>query len=151
MANKSEVFFISHDFDKSIDRGSLKALTINAIKVVAQAKALAPRDKGQLANSIMYKLSDGSEDGFNDGSGEDPASENNKINETPKKGTALIGSGVNYAIHQEFGTKRMAPQPFMRPAIDIELRGGNGSKFFKETINAQIKIENRKKRASKKL
>ena len=31
--------------------------------------------------------------------------------------TGYVGSPVEYAIYQEFGTRYMAPQPFLRPAI----------------------------------
>ena len=35
---------------------------------------------------------------------------------TPER--AIIGTGVEYAEHLEFGTSRMAPRPFLRPAVD---------------------------------
>ena len=48
--------------------------------------------------------------------------------------SAEIGPTASYAAHVEFGTRRMRPQPFMRPAADqhfpsfeeaIELLGGD--------------------------
>lgn len=60
--------------------------------VETYAKVLAPVDTGALRNSIM-------------------------VDEvTPDR--AIIGPHVEYAEHVEFGTTRMAAQPYLRPALD---------------------------------
>jgi len=63
-----------------------------AIKFEAQAVALAPVDTGRLRSSIGYN----------------------------KDGDSyLVGTNVDYAIHQEFGTKNMPAQAFLRPTAEI--------------------------------
>ena len=66
-----------------------------AADVTADAKSFAPVYTGNLKNSIGYDL-------FNKGG----------------EVGAEIGPTASYAIHQEFGTSRMAPQPFLNPAFD---------------------------------
>ena len=90
-----------------------------AIAVTAQAKMLAPVDMGQLRNSIMYKTPVTS-GGFNDGSG-DPAPK--QITVIPREDEAYVGTNLDYAPYQEFGTRAMAPQPYLRPAIDVVVKG----------------------------
>ena len=38
--------------------------------------------------------------------------------ETSEGVVARVGTNVEYAIHQEFGTSRMSGQPYLRPAYD---------------------------------
>jgi len=38
--------------------------------------------------------------------------------ETEDGAVARVGTNVEYAIHQEFGTRRMKAQPYLRPAFD---------------------------------
>jgi HK97 gp10 family phage protein len=76
-----------------------KALTSLAIKVQRQAKRLAPVDTGYLRGSIVWTL----------------ATESGRL-------FALVGSNVEYAWYQEFGTMRMVAHPFLRPALASVLR-----------------------------
>jgi HK97 gp10 family phage protein len=32
--------------------------------------------------------------------------------------TATVGSNIVYAVHLEYGTRKMAPRPFFRPAVE---------------------------------
>ena len=57
------------------------------------AVRLAPVDTGRLRNSINIT----------------PLS--------PGKDNYILHDGVNYGVHQEFGTNKMQAQPFMRPAL----------------------------------
>ena len=67
-------------------------LEAGARVVETHAKVLCPIDTGTLRNSIM-------------------------VDEvTPER--ALIAPHTDYAEHVEFGTSRMAAQPYMRPALD---------------------------------
>lgn len=59
--------------------------------VKGAARGLAPVDTGRLRNSI---------------------------NSTVEGNTAIVGTNVEYAIYQEFGTYKMAAQPFMMPALE---------------------------------
>ena len=90
-----------------------------AINVVAQAKAYAPFDLGELRNSIMYKTPVKS-GGHNDSGGEQSKA---VISVNPGIGEAYVGANLDHAIYQEFGTRQMAPHPFLRPAIDQVAKG----------------------------
>ena len=90
-----------------------------AINVTAQAKALAPVDTGQLRNSIMYKTPVKS-GGHNDSGGEQSKA---VISVNPRIGEAYVGANLDHAIYQEFGTRNIPPQPYLRPAIDQVAKG----------------------------
>lgn len=60
------------------------------------ARQRAPVDTGALRNSIDVRFSDGGRSG-------------------------MVYVGVHYAGFVEFGTSRMAPQPYMTPAIEAAL------------------------------
>ena len=93
---------VDFDFDEvarlTVDLGHAGARTIKdaavAIDVAARtcerdAKIFAPVDTGNLRNSITSDV---------------------------RGLTAEIGPSAEYAAHVEFGTSRMAPQPYMGPA-----------------------------------
>lgn len=63
--------------------------------IVNDIKDRAPVATGHLRNSYDYTIDDSG-------------------GET----TAHIGSSVDYALYQEFGTSRMAAQPHVRPALE---------------------------------
>ena len=42
-----------------------------------------------------------------------------KITPPSEDDVVLVGTAVDYAPHQEFGTIKMAAQPFLRPAVDL--------------------------------
>lgn len=79
------------------------------IIVKAQAKDLAPYKTGNLKGSITHQT-------FAD--------------------RVEVGTNVEYAEHQEYGTRHMKAQPFMRPAIDLNRR--NLLKRLAELIRARI-------------
>lgn len=94
---------------KGVDLGNQAALENIVVEVVNQAKILVPVNFGQLRNTIMGEV-ENLEYGHDGG---------DKIKESPKKGEAYVGSAASYAAYQEFGTKYMAPQPYLRPAISL--------------------------------
>lgn len=115
-----------------IEDGTLSGLIEVAERVVSQAKSLAPVNKlpgvgGQLRNSIMYKTGSGESGGFNNGSDDQAQTE---INSVSKKYEAHVGFNLLYGIYQEFGTTKMRPQPFLRPALEIEVKGGDALKVL---------------------
>lgn len=71
-----------------------KEITRRTIAVDRQAKSLAPVDTGRLRSSINWRLGHDSQ-GL----------------------VGIVGTNVSYAIFQEFGTRYMAAQPFLRPAL----------------------------------
>lgn len=75
-----------------IDRALAQLVKKHAFGIEAKAKALAPVDTGLLRNSIQTDI---------DG---------------PLKAT--VGTNVEYAAHQEFGTRHQKGKPFLTPAAD---------------------------------
>ena len=69
-------------------------LAKKALFVESAAKQLAPVDLGRLMSSITHEITQ-------DGQGL----------------VAYIGSNVEYAIYQELGTRYMAAQPYLIPAL----------------------------------
>lgn len=105
------------DVTKGFKSGLDKTLLESVVFATAQAKALAPvaeKDGGRLRQSIGWKTAKMT-GGFE-------ASDIFSIKPLDKQ--AYIGASVPYAIYQEFGTRFMVPQPFLRPAIDIA-KGAN--------------------------
>ena len=116
---------------EGVIEGNEESLEKIAIKVTGQAKLLAPVDKGQLKNSIMWKTKS-TEGGFNDGDGEPGQT---PITVKPKPTEAYVGVNLNHAIYQEFGTRKMAPNPYLRPAIAIAL--GSDAQNILKKINEE--------------
>lgn len=116
MANQSEIIFerIS-DFpgisENALNKGNLEF----AIEITANAKALAPVDEGQLRNSIQYLVSDGRKGGLNDG----PGKKADEMSTQLKSGEAAVMASADYSIYVELGTRKMAPQPYIRPAVAL--------------------------------
>jgi HK97 gp10 family phage protein len=72
-----------------------KYLKRQGLRVQRLAKRNCPVDTGRLRSSITEALGSDSQ-GL----------------------VERIGTDVEYALHVEFGTKRMRAQPFLRPALD---------------------------------
>jgi HK97 gp10 family phage protein len=74
-----------------IEKALSQAVRKAAFMLEAEAKRLAPVDTGHLRNSIQT-----SAEGMK----------------------ATVGTNVEYAVFQEYGTHRQSGRPFMRPAAD---------------------------------
>jgi HK97 gp10 family phage protein len=90
---------------KSMDQAVNVALTASALVVEGQAKALVPVDTGNLRNSITHELG---------------------------KKEARVGTNVEYAPFVELGTVKMAAQPYLNPAL--EMNRSNIKKIFASAI-----------------
>jgi HK97 gp10 family phage protein len=93
-----------------IDKGPVKLANYTACKGVcmfieAEAKRRAPVDLGNLQGSIMTEMQTGPGD-------------------TVAKGT--VGTNVEYAAFQEFGTKHHDAQPYLGPALELARRKYGG-------------------------
>lgn len=102
---------------RAVRRGTFEGVVITAVEVTAQAKELCPVADymgGILKNSIQWVADDGQT-----GGGE--TTEN--LTTKPPKGGAIVGTPVYYGVYQEYGTRKMYAQPFLRPAVDIKARG----------------------------
>lgn len=95
MSFKGEAWVeVNVDTEKASLEGLKKGVLETALNIKSEAKNLAPVDLGQLRNSI------------------DLSKDENDL-------TLRVGSNVEYAVYQEYGTKRTAAQPFMRPAYEV--------------------------------
>ena len=59
------------------------------------------------------------------------------IRETGDEVLYIVADGVNYGIHQEFGTVKMAAHPFMVPALE-QVRPSWVAAFKNKLTNTQI-------------
>lgn len=73
-----------------------RAVTQAALLVERGAKQRAPVDTGRLRSSITYELTEAKGGDVNG---------------------AIVGTNVEYAPHQEFGTSRMKAHPYLIPAL----------------------------------
>lgn len=71
-----------------------KDLVKRALRVQRRAKQIAPVDTGRLRSSVEYE-----------------------VGRDSRGLVARIGTDVTYAVYLEFGTRRMSPRPFLRPAL----------------------------------
>ena len=93
----SELNSRAADLGKAGYGATRKAQTVvakSAADVERISKSFAPVDTGALKNSIGFDIGDGGLE-------------------------ARIGPTVHYGGYVEFGTRRMSPQPYMGPALDI--------------------------------
>lgn len=58
------------------------------------------------------------------------------VNADDTHAEAEIGTDLEYAPYQEFGTRKMAAHPYLRPAFDEE--SGNAQKEIAEALKAQL-------------
>lgn len=75
-----------------LERGGGEIVRKAALDIEANAKSFAPVDTGTLKASIS-------------------ATHTGPL-------TSIVGTPVEYAIHQEYGTVHQSGQPFMRPAVE---------------------------------
>lgn len=96
MGDFSDLTALSADLGKAgykVTRKGQAVVRKTANDIEGDAKRFAPVDTGTLRNSIGTTITNG---GL----------------------SAEIGPTASYGAHQEFGTRRMRPQPYMRPAAD---------------------------------
>ena len=133
------------NLDDILQQGTNAGVLETCIKIATQAKVLAPVKDGRLRNSIMYrtKFQEGM---FNDSGG---LSAPKKLDSRPKENEGYVGTNLEYAVYQEFGTRYLKPQPYLRPAGLIVKGTGAGEviKRIKEetekgVLRAGMKREN---------
>ena len=127
-----------------LDRGTRGKLLENAclagaLLVVNSAKEKAPYKTGTLRRSIHVGGHVGkSAPDFvpNDVGGTYSDVGGKEIK--PHSATLLVGTNVSYATHQEYGTSKMAGQPFLRPAL------AENEKAVQKEIGDAVKVLIRK-------
>ena len=86
-----EVMAMLDKFSAKIESGAQKGLAKGAMLIADRAKVLAPVRSSTLRDSITSKA-----EGM----------------------SAEVGTNVEYAIYQEFGTYKMAAHPYLIPAME---------------------------------
>ena len=122
------------DAKTAVKEGTKAGMLECAIKVVGLAKSTAPVLNGRLRNSIMWKSSD-KEGGLNNSGGEKAQALETKAGDMD----VLVGSNVEYSTYQEFGTRNIPPQPFLRPAIAIHGFGADAQQTMKKRAEEVMK------------
>lgn len=132
----AEVILTTNSFAEDGAEQALKAAIVaTAIRVRANAVTLAPVDEGALRNSLMWRKGWGSDafgfplsGGFNEAGGGKSASRTIEPLNDPLE--AIVGTAIEYAAYQEFGTRTMPAQPYLRPAA-AQVRGSTASEIAK--------------------
>ena len=109
----------SEQLMNDIRKGTPGALEIAGNDVISKAKDFAPWDTGDLKKSINMRSI---------------------------HGDVLVGTPLNYAIYQEYGTRFQNGKPFMRPALDVVTKGTASENSMARYLTQNIK--NRKARLS---
>ena len=124
--------------DKSANQ---KSLLKTGIKIESDAVLLCPFRFGRLRGSISVQMKNFEHKNPDSGK----AQPGDFISKPNKENEALVGTNVNYARYQEYGTVKMAPQPFMRPALD--LNRGIAPEIFKKQYSQEYQdyLRERKK------
>jgi HK97 gp10 family phage protein len=86
------------------------------IACMSMAKLFCPVDSGRLRSSISV-LSKSEK--YNTDTGVSTTVDTDEVQIPPAdEYTVFVGTNVDYATFQEFGTIKMGAQPFLRPAMD---------------------------------
>lgn len=111
------------DVQKIINEGIEAGIIQLCTNVRNQAVELAPVKDGELKGSIIWKT--------------ERAGSGGKLNDVkdPKDLDGYVGSPLDYAVYQEFGTRYIPPQPYLRPAITIEALGQTGANVMIKRAN----------------
>ena len=96
---------------EAIDEAIESALYAAAVKIHGDAVMMAPVDTGNLRGSLSFSVSGSQAEGVST-----PASSADGVGSAPPD-TAVVGSNAHYAPYVEYGTYKMAAQPFLEPAL----------------------------------
>jgi len=80
----------SSEVSKALEDAKERALEMIGLQVEGYAQLLAPVDTGRLRNSITHVVNGDS---------------------------VVIGTNVEYAVYQEFGTSKTEAHPYLKPAV----------------------------------
>ncbi len=120
---------------QAIRDASEKMVLEMAIKLANQAKLLAPVDLGQLRNSISVATKSQTGIELNKHGGEQAP----PLKQDGLKGPdAYVGSNVEHAVHQEYGTMYQKAQPFLRPAKELVMDGATAQQVMEKWSNEEM-------------
>ena len=105
------------DFNEIMETFTKEGILETCINVRNEARSLSPvGETGDLRQSITYQT------------GETGGGLSVNLN----KNQGAVGSALDYSIYQEFGTRHMKPQPFLRPAVSIWAYGNKADAVLKK-------------------
>lgn len=116
---------------KNCDMKAEQVIRHLAFEVEGIAKQLAPYDTTALRNSIytVTEKDDNYTDASNAAKDKRPGVET-EPHPKPGKGEARVGPCVEYGQYQEFGTSKMAAQPYLTPAVEkVRTKFEDGSTY----------------------
>lgn len=116
---------------RTVDEKTLAVVATIGGDVVEEAKSLAPVDQGDLRDSIYMRTpTENQRPNVNAESG------NFDLPAPKDKASVTVGPSVMHGIYQEFGTNKMAAQPFMAPAAaNVQQRRGQYNKAFGRAVS----------------
>lgn len=85
---------------EEVKESASRVVRKTALDVLARAAGLVPVDTGNLKGSLA------------------PGGRGNVFEMGPGDLTAVVGTNVEYAPYVEYGTRRMAAQPYLTPAAE---------------------------------
>jgi HK97 gp10 family phage protein len=84
-------------FDQQFQKELINMLENISVAISDEARRLSPVDTGALRGSIKFEINE------------------------PDLSTVIKTDGIDYAVYQELGTRKMQANPYMRPALDYVL------------------------------
>ena len=98
----------------AVKAGIPGSLEVAAVNILSKSDKLVPVLTGNLRNSKGHRKGD-------------------------RQNEHIVGYNAPYPIYVEFGTRYMKPQPFMRPAIDLVIKGKETIESIKQIVNDHFK------------
>jgi len=121
---------------REMDGNKKKVGKMIGFELEAEAKKRAPRLTSAMSNSIYTVTQD--YDGYSSASGAAKQANPEVLTQplpTPSGNIlANVGPCVNYAEYVEFGTSRMAAQPFLTPAAEVISRKINDGTYWRKLV-----------------
>lgn len=147
----SEVTVEFNEFASAGARSAIQGASVaTAVRLRSEAVDLAPADTGELKNSLMWRKGWGldvfrlpPQGGFNEAGGGQQATQ--RIDEPRNSDEVVVGTAIEYGVYQEFGTRYMPAQPYLRPAADV-IRGATAAEIAKRWGNEAMDREFRQRR-----
>ena len=102
------------ELKKKVNKEIIENLYKAAYIVNADEKRLCPVDKGRLRASCDIDVDESELKAYVTAGGEVDESQVHT-----ERGRAMSGTPVEYAVYVELGTSKMAAQPFLRPALEM--------------------------------
>jgi len=122
---------------KAVERANVETAFEYGRVIASQAKVLAPVDQGQLRNSISV-ISPTKSALLNNRSSDQKAEPLDKAG--LKDNEVYVGSNVEHAYFQEYGTVKQPAQPYLRPAKEL-VDGGDVADILKRYSRKAMEAE----------